>query len=386
MNNFVYQNPTRLVFGKGTIAQLKDLIAPSERIMMTYGGGSIRKNGVYDQVKAALGGRGQTMVEFGGIQPNPLYETLMEAVKLARAERITFLLAVGGGSVLDGTKFIAAAIGYQGADPWNMANGTEPVKGALPVGSVLTLPATGSESNTFAVISRKSTGEKFGFGSEHMYPRFAILDPAVTASLPEKQVRNGIVDAFVHVMEQYITYPVNAALQDRQAEAILQTLIEEGPKALHCATDYGARANLVWSATQALNGLIGCGVPQDWATHMIGHELTAFYGVDHAESLAVVMPALFRDQFARKQAKLAQFGRRIWQITGSDPARTAEAAIARMEGFFHSLGMPTKLADYRIDPKDAARKIGGRFRARGTRLGEHGDIDAAVTERVLLAC
>lgn len=384
MNNFVYHNPTRLVFGKGTIAQLKDLIGPSERVLMTYGGGSIRKNGVYEQVKAALAGR--AMAEFGGIQPNPLYETLMEAVKLAKEQKSTFLLAVGGGSVLDGTKFIAAALRYQGADPWKMCTGEEPVKAAVPVGSVLTLPATGSESNTFAVISRKSTGEKFGFGSEHMYPAFAILDPAVTASLPAKQVRNGIVDAFVHVMEQYLTYPANAALQDRQAEAILQTLVEQGPKALQNANDYDARANLVWSATQALNGLIGCGVPQDWATHMIGHELTAFYGVDHAESLAIVMPALFRQQFAKKQAKLAQFGQRIWCLNGGDEAKVAEGAIGKMEAFFHSLGMPTKLADYRIDPKDAAKKVGDRFRARGTTLGEHGDITPAVTEKILLAC
>lgn len=384
MQNFQYRNPTRIVFGKGTIAQLKTLIPAGERVLITYGGGSIKANGVYEQVKAALAGH--TVFEFGGIQPNPLYETLMEAVKVVKREKITFLLAVGGGSVLDGTKFIGAAACYEGGDPWDIAAKGAPVKAAVPVGSVLTLPATGSESNTFAVISRQSTQEKFGYGAELAYPQFAVLDPEVTMSLPEKQTRNGIVDAYVHVMEQYATYPANAPLQDRQAEGILLTLIEEGPKVLKEPRNYDARANILWSATQALSGLIGQGVPQDWATHMIGHELTAFFGLDHAETLAIVMPALLRDQMAVKSAKLAQYARRVYGVQEADEKKAAEAGVAKTEAFFHSLGMRTRFADYGVSAEDAAKKVSERFAARGTVLGEKQQVDPATVKRILAAC
>jgi NADP-dependent alcohol dehydrogenase len=384
MQDFTYRNPTRIVFGKGTIARLKELISPEERVLLLYGGGSIRKNGVYEQVRQALAGR--TLLEFGGIQSNPLYETLVMAVKVVKESRITFLLAVGGGSVVDGTKFVAAAVKFEGPDPWDILAKGAPVKSAVPLGAVLTLPATGSESNGFAVISRHGTGEKLAFGSEACYPQFAILDPAVTLSLPAGQVRNGIVDAFMHVLEQYITYPANGALQDRQAEAILKTLIQEGPKTLANPQDYDARANLVWSATQALNGWIGQGVPQDWSTHMIGHELTALFGIAHAESLAVVMPPLFRHEMTRKQAKLAQFARRVWDVNEPDDRKAAEAAIARTEGFFHSLGMKTKLADYGISARAAAGEVSSRFRARGVKLGEHQAIDAGAAAEILEVC
>ncbi len=384
MNNFNYCNPTRIVFGKGSIAELGKLIPAPARILMTCGGGSIRKNGVYDQVKAALAGR--AMVEFGGIQPNPLYETCMDAVEVVKQEKITFLLAVGGGSVLDATKFIAAAAEFGAGDAWDILAKGAAVTSALPLGSVLTLPATGSESNGNSVISRRSTQEKLAFGSEKVYPQFAILDPAVTISLPAKQVRNGIVDAFIHVFEQYATYPADAPLQDRQAEAVLATLVEEGPKAMQNPEDYTVRANIVWAATQALNGLIACGVPQDWTTHMIGHELTAFYGIDHAESLAVVEPALFRYDLARKQAKLAQYARRVWGVSENSDTRAAEIGITRTEDFYHSLGMKTKLADYGIVAADAAKKVSDRFSSRGVKFGEHADIDAAAAAKILLAC
>jgi NADP-dependent alcohol dehydrogenase len=384
MQDFDYRNPTRIVFGKGSIARLKDLIGPRDRVLMTYGGGSIRKNGVYDQVRQALPGR--DVIEFGGIQSNPLYETLIKAVALVKERQVTFLLAVGGGSVLDGTKFIAAAARFDGPDPWAILAKGAPVKTAVPLGAVLTLPATGSESNGFAVISRHETGEKLAFASDACFPCFAILDPAVTLSLPANQVRNGIVDAFMHVLEQYVTYPVNAPLQDRQAEAILKTLIEEGPKTLANPRDYDARANLVWSATQALNGWIGQGVPQDWSTHMIGHELTAFFGIAHAESLAVVMPSLFRHEIAAKRAKLAQFARRVWGVNEPDDLKAAETAIARTVEFFHSLGMKTRLADYGIAAGEAGGKISSRFRARGVKLGEHQAIDAGAVAEILAAC
>lgn len=386
MNNFVYSNPTRIVFGKDTIGELKKLVPAEAKVLWTYGGGSIQRNGVYDQVKSALAGH--RVIEFAGIQPNPLYETLMEAVKIVKAENVGFLLAVGGGSVLDGTKFIAAAARYEGKDPWEfLARRREiTVQSAVPMGAVLTLPATGSESNGMAVISRKSTQEKLAFGCDHTYPRFAILDPQVTMTLPPKQVRNGIVDAFVHVMEQYATYPVNAAVQDRQAEGVLLTLIEQGPITLQNPRDYDARANLVWAATQALNGLMGVGVPQDWATHLIGHELTAFYGLDHAETLAIVMPSLLRHQRVRKAKKLLQFARRVWSITDEDESCAIEAGIARMEAFFHALEMPTKLTDYRIDRAEAAGRIFDRFTQRGTKLGEYSDLMAEPVREILLNC
>ncbi len=297
MLNFTYHNPVKVVFGKGAIAELPKLIPAEAKVLMTYGGGSIKQNGVYEQVIHAMQGR--PMLERGGIEPNPRYETCMKAVELAKAEGVDFLLAVGGGSVVDGTKFIAAAVPYRGGDPWDMLLdwGRVPAN-PLPLGCVLTLPATGSEMNGGAVISRESTGEKLFFVTPQTFPRFSILDPETTYSLPPRQVANGIVDAWVHTTEQYLTYPAEAPLQDRQAEAILLTLIEEGPKALADPQNYAVRANLMWCATQALNGLIGCGVPQDWATHMIGHELTALYGIDHAQSLALVLPGVLRGEAA----------------------------------------------------------------------------------------
>ncbi len=230
MRNFEYFNPTRIVFGKGTIAKLADLIPADARPLLLYGGGSIKKNGVYDQVIAAL--EKFHVAEFGGIEPNPRYETCMKAVEKVQAEKCDFLLAVGGGSVLDACKFIAAATKFEGDDPWDILSKWVPVEAAVPLGAVLTLPATGSEMNAGSVINRDSTNEKLFFGSDLVRPVFSILDPETTYSLPPNQTANGIVDAFVHVVEQYATYPGPNPLQDRQAEAILKTLIDEGPKAL----------------------------------------------------------------------------------------------------------------------------------------------------------
>ncbi len=383
MNNFTYFNPTRLVFGKGSIAQLNELVPAEQSVLLTYGGGSIKKNGVYEQVKAALGDR--EVIEFGGIEANPRYETLMQAVKIVREKQARFLLAVGGGSVLDGTKFIAAAGRFEG-EPWDILSKNAEVTSAIPVGSVLTLPATGSEANTFAVISRNSTQEKLAFGSPHCFPKFSILDPTTTFSLPPKQVRNGIVDTFVHVMEQYATFPSDAPLQDAQAEAIISVLIEQGPFTLKNPTDYNARANFMWAATQALNGVISAGVPQDWATHMIGHEMTAFYGLDHAETLAIVLPQLLRHQKPRKQLKLAQLARRVWDVSDLETAKAADAAIDHIEAFFHSLNMPTRLAEYKIDPADAAKKIGDRFAQRNSKFGDHADLTEKEAREILLKC
>ena len=384
MFNFTYFNPTKIVFGKGTIAQLSSLIPAGKKVLLTFGGGSIKKNGVYDQVITAL--KGYSLVEFGGIEANPHYETLMKAVELARQTGIDFLLPVGGGSVFDGTKFIAAAIPFTEGDPWRIVvERGAPITQAVPLGGVLTLPATGSEMNNGAVITRISTQEKLNFGHDLVYPVFSILDPETTYSLPLRQVANGIVDTFVHVLEQYVTFPVNAPLQDRQAEAIMQTLIEEAPKLMANPTDYDSRANLMWCATQALNGLIGCGVPQDWATHMIGHELTAFYGIDHGQSLAVVMPALWKYLRDQKCAKLVQYAERVWGVrSGTDEIR-AEAGIELTVKFFRSLGVPTTLKEYGIGP-DAGKRIGERFAQRGTHLGEKKNVGAKETEEILALC
>ncbi len=394
MLNFTYHNPTTIVFGRGSIAELPNLIPATAKVLMTYGGGSIKRNGVYEQVVRAMQGR--PMSEFGGIEPNPRYETCLKAVDQVRAEKIGFLLAVGGGSVLDGTKFIAAAAKYRGKEPWDLLTHWDRVPaGSLPVGCVLTLPATGSESNGGAVISREATHEKLFFNSPYTFPRFSILDPEATFTLPPRQTANGIVDAFVHTTEQYLTYPADAPLQDRQAEAILLTLVEEGPKALAEPRNYAARANLMWCATQALNGVIGCGVPQDWATHMIGHELTVLYGIDHAQSLAVVHPGVLRHQRDRKRAKLLQFAERVWNVSGTlrvpeadgvtDQDALADQAIDRMDQFFRSLGVGTRLADYNIlvdAPAVVAARLGQAWhepwRARGfEREGNQGDIGVA---------
>jgi NADP-dependent alcohol dehydrogenase len=400
MLNFTYCNPVHVVFGKGSIAELPKVMPRSERVLLVYGGGSIKGNGVYEQVVAALDGR--RWLEFGGVEPNPRYETCMKAVALARAEGVDFLLAVGGGSTLDGTKFIAAAVPYKAKDPWDMLGNWARVPiDPLPLGCVLTLPATGSEMNGGAVVSREATNEKLFFQSPHVFPRFSILDPETTYSLPPRQTANGVVDAFIHTTEQYLTYPADAPLQDRQAEALLRTLVEEGPKALSDPRNYAVRANLMWCATQALNGVIGCGVPQDWTTHMIGHELTALYGIDHAQSLAVVAPGVWRHQRQRKRAKLLQYANRVVAdaLRVPQPAKVAgtlrvpqpgepdedtriDQAIAATEAFFNSLGVGTRLSDYNV-PADAPEVVAARLAKRRMRLGEHGDLGEKEVREIL---
>lgn len=371
MLNFTFYNPTRILFGKGRIADIAQEIPTGSKVLITYGGGSVVKHGTLDEVKAAL--RGFACLEFGGIEPNPTYETLMKAVELARREGIDFLLAVGGGSVVDGTKFIAAAIPFEG-EPWDICSKHAPVRAAVPLGSVLTLPATGSEMNAGSVVTRAATSDKLFFNSPLVFPRFSVLDPTKTYSLPPRQVANGVVDAFVHIVEQYLTYPVDAKVQDRFAEGLLATLIEEGPKALAEPEKYDVRANLMWTATLALNGLIGAGVPQDWATHMLGHELTALHGLDHAQTLAIVLPAMLQVRREQKRAKLLQYAERVWDIRDGDDDSRIDAAIARTRDFFESLQVPTRLGDYRIGA-DAITPLLDKLQKHGmTALGEHGDV------------
>jgi NADP-dependent alcohol dehydrogenase len=380
MYNFEYQNPVKVIFGKGEIAKVGKNIPEGSKILITYGGGSIFKNGVYDQVKESI--KGFEVLEFGGIEPNPHYETLMKAVEIVRKENISFLLSVGGGSVIDGTKFIAAAACYAGADPWDILSKRAPVKAAVPHGAVLTLPATGSEMNAGAVITRVETKEKLAFGSPKVMPLFSVLDPETIYSLPEKQIANGIVDAFVHVIEQYLTFPVNSPIQDRFAESILKTLIEEGPKVIADKTNYDAAANFMWSATMALNGLIGAGVPQDWATHMIGHELTAFHGIDHARTLAIVLPGVMKIEREQKKAKLLQYGECVWGILDGTDEERINQTIAKTVAFFESLGVQTKLPDYSVST-ETVNAITDRFRKRGYKLGEKANIGPEEIQMIL---
>lgn len=384
MNNFEFYCPTKMVFGKGSIAQLSDLICKDKKVLMIYGGGSIKRNGVYDQVKEAL--KNHTVAEFSGIEPNPTYETCMKAVELVKAEKIDFLLAVGGGSVLDGTKFIAVAAKYQSDDIYDKVKVDFAFEDAMPLGSVMTLPATGSEMNCGAVISKKETQEKFAFHSPNVFPKFSIIDPETTFSLPIEQVRNGIVDTFVHVMELYATYDVNTPLQDSWALGLIKTLVQEAPKVLANNTDYDAKANICWCATCGLNFWLAVGTIQDWSTHRIGHEITALYGLAHAQSLAIVLPRLWAARKQDKAQKLAKLAREVFGCSESDDLKAADCAIEKTESFFNSLGMKTKLADYSVDSAEAAEKVTERFKSREALLGEDQKVTPDMVYDILKNC
>lgn len=375
MLNFELYNPVNYVFGKGQIEKLTDLVPSNTKILLAYGGGSIFKNGVYEQVKAAL--PNHDIVEFGGIEPNPRFETLMKAVEIIRAEKIGFILAVGGGSVIDGVKFISAAVNFEGdeADILKKRILFKDVSKVIPFGTVLTLPATGSEMNSGAVVTIEATQEKLTLGGSALFPVFSIVDPTVITSLPKRQLQNGVVDAFTHVMEQYLTYTHDALLQDRISESILQTLIEIGPDVVENPNDYKLASNFVWSATMALNGLIQKGVPSDWATHMIGHELTALYEIDHARTLAIIGPNLYRVMFDTKKDKLAQYGQRVWNVQGNSTEEIAEKAIEKTVEFFHKMGMKTKISENAENIEKTADFIVNRFEERGWKaMGEKQNI------------
>jgi len=372
MNNFTFRNPTKIHFGKGQIAKIVEEIPTDARVLITYGGGSIKKNGVLDQVHTAL--KGITFFEFGGIEPNPHFETLMKAVALAKQEKITYILAVGGGSVIDGSKFIAGATFYEG-DPVEMlytrASG---VKKSLPLGCVLTLPATGSEMNGNFVVTRIETKDKLGMFSDLVRPTFSILDPETTYSLPARQIGNGVVDAFVHIIEQYMTYPANGKVQDRYAESLLAILMEDGPVALKDPTNYDVRANLMWAATQALNGTLSLGMPGDWSNHAIGHEITALYGLDHAQTLAIAVPAVWSYKKEQKKAKLVQFAERVLGMTEGDEDSRANAAIEQTRAFFESMGVPTRFSSYGLDETAIPAIVEKLISHNRLTLGEYADI------------
>ena len=384
MLNFDFYNPTRILFGTDKIPQLARWVPADARVLLLYGGGSAQKTGTLDQVKTALGER--TFFEFGGIEPNPTYETLMRAVEQVKRDNIDFLLAVGGGSLFVGSNFVAAAACFDGV-PWSiLETHGRSITAALPLGAVLTLPATGSGMDSGAVVTRKATQTKLAFSSVHCFPVFSVLDPTKTYTLPTQQIANGIVDAFVHTVEQYLTYPVQALAQDRIAEGLLQTLIELAPRAMQEGEpDYDNRASLMWTATLALNGLIGAGVPQDWATHMIGHELTALYGIDHARTLAIVLPQVMQARREAKREKLLQYAARVWHITeGSDDERI-DAAIARTAQFFESVGIPTRLSAYQLGG-DAVDAVVKALTEHGmVKLGEQRAITPEISRAILEA-
>lgn len=392
MYNFTFCNPTTIHFGQGQIKTLQTELSQYKKVLLAYGQGSIKKNGVYDQILANLPAH-VAYVDFAGIEPNPKYETLMQAIELARKEKIDFILAIGGGSVIDGVKFISAGINFAG-DPWEiMQPATQQqaftqLNKAVPFGTILTLPGTGSEMNCGAVVSKKSSNDKLVFMHPNVFPKFSILDPTTTYSLPLNQTINGIVDAFIHVVEQYMTFDVKASIQDRFAEGIMLTLIEEAKKVLLDGNNYDVRANIMWSATVALNGYISAGVPVDWATHRIGHEVTALHGLDHAQTLAILLPSVLRINQQDKKDKLLQYAQRVWNLnvdSNNDENAIIEQAIQKTEEFFHSLNMPTKLKSYNITAQNIPAILQKLQEHKCINLGERGNITLDVAEKILLA-
>lgn len=384
MFNFDFYNPTHIIFGKDRLGELDKLIPNDARVLVLFGGGSVKRFGTLAQVIDAMGQR--DIFEFGGIEPNPQFETLMKAVEIVKKEGINFLLAVGGGSVMDGTKFVSLAASFEGKQPediFKYSFKVVPVKEAIPIGTIVTLPATGSEMNSGAVISYKDG--KFPLFSPLVYPKFSILDPTLTFTLPSSQVANGIIDTFIHVTEQYVTYPVEGRFQDRTAEGILQTLIEIGKKNVDEPTDYDARANLVWCATMGLNGLIGAGVPQDWSTHMIGHELTAMFGIDHGMTLAILQPAIWKVRKEQKREKLLQYAQRVWQITDGEEDSRIDDAIEKTREFFESLGVNTHLTHYGVKEENIEDIVKALDKHGLKALSETRDLNLDVSREILIA-
>ena len=387
MNNFTFYNPTKIIFGKGELKKLDSLVPKNARVLVLYGGGSVKKFGTLDTVLEELKKSKRDIFEFSGIEPNPKFETLMKAVEICRKENITFLLAVGGGSVMDGTKFVSIAVSateFVGREKKLVYTGHNGItlKSALPIGTVVTLPATGSEMNSGGVITLGK--DKLAISNPLTFPLFSILDPTLTYTLPSTQVANGIIDTFIHTIEQYVTYPVHATFQDRTSEGILKTMIEIGKETIDNPTNYDLRANLVWNSSMALNGLIGAGVPQDWSIHLLGHELTAVFGIDHAKTLAIVLPSLWRVRIKEKEAKLAQYAQRVWHITEGTTREKALKAIQKTEEFFNSLGISTKLSDYGVTEHQINEVVQGLIRHNFTNISETGDLTPEVAKEIYL--
>ncbi len=371
---FTYQNPTKIEFGQGKISKISKLIPQDKKVLLLYGGGSIKKNGVYDQTADAL--KDHTFFEFGGVEANPTKETLDKAISYGRENEVDYVLAVGGGSVVDGAKYIANAYYYDG-DGWDLLEGKYSASKALEIGVILTLAATGSESNTGSVITKAETKEKRFFHSFHSYPKFSILDPNVLKSLDERQLINGLIDTFVHTCEQYVTYQHGFLAQDNYSEGILRALWQ-------LSQNYEIRddlwySNLMWLANQALNGLIGLGVPQDWGTHYIGHELSGLYGIDHARTLAIIQPNLFRELKEQKKDKLLQMGRNVFSMDTNN----VDEVIDKIEDLYRSLNVDLKISSYTKD-QNIKENVTILLEKHGfTKFGEKETITLDVVEKIL---
>ncbi|MBN8193515.1 iron-containing alcohol dehydrogenase [Bacillus sp. NTK074B] len=351
MNEFTFYNPTKLIFGKGQVEQLKELVPQyGKKVLVVYGGGSIKRNGLYDQVMSILKGIDSEVFELSGVEPNPRLSTVRRGVEIAKEKSIDFILAVGGGSVIDCTKAIAAGAKYDG-DAWDLVTKKAFAKEALPFGTVLTLAATGSEMNAGSVITNWETNEKYGWGSPATFPQFSILDPENTFTVPKDHTIYGMVDMMSHVFEQYFNNATNTPLQDRMCESVLNTVIETAPKLINDLENYELRETILYSGTIALNGMLQMGYNGDWASHNIEHAVSAVYDIPHAGGLAILFPNWMKHNLKVNPSRFAQLAERVFNV---DPAGKSEEEVAlegidKLREFWSSLGAPTRLADYDID-------------------------------------
>ena len=382
-NNFNFYNPTRILFGKGQISKIDKYIPKDAKVLITYGGGSVKRFGTFDQVIKGLGDR--QWGEFGGIEPNPVYETLIKAVDIIKTEGYDFILAVGGGSVIDGSKFICAAAKFPGNPLDIFAKGIGqglPIQEALPLGTVLTLPATSSEMNSGGVITFKELQAKLSFGSPYTYPIFSVLDPEVTYTLPQTQLANGICDTFVHILEAYLTYPMGAMIQDGWSEVALKSLIKLAPQLKEDHHDYQVRANFMWTCSQGLNGFMSPGLAEDWSTHNLGHEITAFNGTDHAKTLTPIILSTIEIRKEEKFEKMIQYAENVWGIYHEDPEVQYKEALQATRDFFKSLNMPTRLTEIGVQTQDIDYLVNELGQHQQTKLGEHQSQTLDVSRRI----
>ncbi|UTE73962.1 iron-containing alcohol dehydrogenase [Rossellomorea marisflavi] len=351
MNGFTFYNPTKLIFGKGQVEQLKDLVPQyGKKVLLVYGGGSIKKSGLYDQVTAVLNDIDAEVFELAGVEPNPRLTTVRRGVDICKEEGIDFLLAVGGGSVIDCTKAIAAGAKYDG-DAWDLVTKKAFASEALPFGTVLTLAATGSEMNAGSVITNWETNEKYGWGSPVTFPQFSILDPENTFTVPKNHTIYGMVDMMSHVFEQYFHNATNTPLQDRMCESVLKVVIETAPKLINDLENYELRETILYSGTIALNGMLQMGYNGDWGSHNIEHAVSAVYDIPHAGGLAILFPNWMKHNLNVNPARFAQLAERVWNVDpeGKTQEEVALEGIEKLREFWSSIGAPSRLADYDID-------------------------------------
>ncbi len=351
LQNFVYHNPTKLIFGRDQLEHLKnELPQYGNRILFVYGGGSIKKIGLYDQVIGLLKEMNVHTFELSGVEPNPRLTTVYKGIDICKQNDIQFILAVGGGSVIDCAKAIAAGTKYDG-DVWDLVTKKKEAEDALPIGVVLTLAATGSEMNSNSVITRWETNEKYVWKSPHVYPKFSILDPAYTIYVPKEQTVYGIVDMMSHVLEQYFHTPTNAPVQERMCEAVLQTIIETAPLLVEDLENYDLRETILFAGTIALNGTLSMGVQSDWGTHHIEHALSAVYDIPHGGGLAIIQPNWMKYVVDENVEKFKQLAIRVFDVdpTGKDEREIALEGIKKLRQFWTSIGAPERLSDYQID-------------------------------------